>query len=162
MTGLFGFLTVEQWLALLRIGIGLWWIKSVLHKEYPKFVKSGMMNWTNSLLDNHPWPAYAGVVRRLINSQPTLFPYLIVLAELAVGVGMVLGLLSPLAILVALLLNFNYVTVSGVRPKDISVNECYRVDQGQNYVMIVSEIVLFFTVSWTVLSLDSVLGLFQF
>lgn len=41
-------LTVEQWLAFSRIGIGLWWVKSVLHKEYPKFVKTGMMGWTNS------------------------------------------------------------------------------------------------------------------
>ena len=65
-----GSLTPGQWLAFLRIGIGLWWIKSVLHKEYPKFVRSGMMNWTNSLLDNQPVPAFAGVIRRVINFQP--------------------------------------------------------------------------------------------
>jgi hypothetical protein len=40
---IFHWLTLEQWLALLRMGIGLWWIKSVLHKEYPKFVKTGMI-----------------------------------------------------------------------------------------------------------------------
>ena len=32
MDTLFGILTVEQWLALLRIGIGLWWLKSFIHK----------------------------------------------------------------------------------------------------------------------------------
>jgi hypothetical protein len=42
MNTLFGILTVEQWLAILRIGIGLWWLKSVLHKPLRKFV-SGQM-----------------------------------------------------------------------------------------------------------------------
>lgn len=159
---IFGFFTIEQWLAVLRVGIGLWWIKSVLHKEYPKFVKTGMMGWTNALLDNHPVPAYAGVIRRIINFQPTIFPYLIVLGELAVGIGLTLGFLTPIAAIVALLLNFNYITVSGVRPNDMSVNECFRVDQGQNFVMIIAELVILFAGSWAVWSLDSTLGLFNF
>jgi thiosulfate dehydrogenase [quinone] large subunit len=157
-----GFLTIEQWLAVLRIGLGLWWIKSVLHKEYPKFVKTGMMGWTNALLDNHPVPAFAGVIHRIINFQPTIFPYLIVLGELAVGIGLTLGFLTPISVIVALLLNLNYITVSGVRPNDISVNECFRVDQGQNFVMIVAELVILFAGSWAVWSLDSALGLFLF
>lgn len=152
-------LTVDQWLAFLRIGIGLWWVKSVLHKEYPKFVKTGMMSWTNSLLDNHPVPAYAGIVRRIINFQPTIFPYLIVLGEAAVGIGLVLGFLTPLSALVALLLNTMYITVAGVRPKDISVNPGFRVDQGQNWVMIVSEIVILFAGAGAVWSIDSLLGI---
>jgi thiosulfate dehydrogenase [quinone] large subunit len=160
MNDFFGWLTLEQWLAILRIGIGLWWIKSVWHKEYPKFVKSGMISWTNSLLDNHPVPAYAGVIRSIINFQPTVFPYLIVLGELAVGVGLTLGFLTPLSALVALLLNFNYITVSGVKPKDIAVNNCFRVDQGQNFVMIVAEIVIFFAGAGAVWSLDNLLGIF--
>ena len=160
METLFDILTTQQWLAILRIGIGLWWIKSVWHKEYPKFVQSGMMNWTNALLDNHPWPAYANFQRKIINFQPKLFPYLIVLGELAVGLGLTLGILTPIAVVAALFLNFNYITVSGVRPKDITINECFRVDQGQNYVMIVSEIVMLFTISWAVWSLDSIFGFF--
>ena len=38
MDTLFGILTVEQWLALLRIGIGLWWLKSFIHKPLCQFV----------------------------------------------------------------------------------------------------------------------------
>lgn len=157
---IFNILAIGQWLAILRIGIGLWWIKSVLHKDYPKFVKTGMMSWSNSLLEHHPVPAYAGVIRRIINFQPAVFPYLIVFGELAVGIGLTLGFLTPISALVALLLNFNYITVSGVKPKDITVNECFRVDQGQNFVMIVAEIVIFFTGSWAVWSVDSLFGLF--
>lgn len=159
-------MTIEHWLAVLRIGIGLWWLKSVWHKEYPKFVKSGMMTWTNSLLDNHPVPAYAGIIRRIINISPTVFPYLIVLGELAVGIGLTFGLFTPLSAIVALLLNINYITVSGVKPTDYdekkweSVNACFRVDQGQNFVMIVAEIVILAAGAWTVWSLDAALGLF--
>jgi thiosulfate dehydrogenase [quinone] large subunit len=97
---------------------------------------------------------------RIINFQPTVFPYLTVLGELAVGVGLTLGFLTPISALVALLLNLNYITVSGVRPRDISVNNCFRVDQGQNFVMIVAEVVIFFAGAGAVWSLDNLLGLF--
>ena len=146
----------------MRIGIGLWWIKSVLHKEYPKFVKTGMISWTNSLLDNHPVPAFAGVIRRIINFQPAVFPYVIVAGEAAIGLGLTLGFLTPIAAIFAILLNLNYLTVAGVRPKDFSVNNCFRVEQGQNWVMILAELVIFFGGAWSVWSVDSALGLFSF
>ena len=80
--------------------------------------------------------------------------------ELAVGVGLVFGFLSPLVLLVAIFLNLNYIILAGVKPKDISVNAAYQCEQGQNYTMIISEITLLATVSWAVWSVDSVLGLF--
>ncbi|RMG82992.1 MAG: DoxX family protein [Chloroflexi bacterium] len=161
-------LTMMHWIEIMRIVIGLWWIKSVLHKEYPKFVKTGMMSWTNSLLDNHPWPAVVAPIRKLINLNPTVFPYLVVLGEAAVGIGMVLGFLTPLAVVVAILLNANYLLTAGAKPKDYdekrynSVNPCFRVEQGQNLVMIIAEIVIFAVGAWQVLALDATLGLFQF
>lgn len=71
-----------------------------------------------------------------------------------------LGFLTPISALVVLLLNFNYITVAGVRPGDIVVNNCFRVDQGQNFVMIVAEIVIFFAGAGAVWSIDSLLGIF--
>jgi thiosulfate dehydrogenase [quinone] large subunit len=159
-------LTVDQWLAIMRIIIGLWWIKSVLHKEYPKFVKTGMMGWTNSLLDNHPYPFIAAPIRTLINISPTYFPYLVVLGELAVGIGLTLGLLTPVSALIAIFLNLNYLVTAGVKPTDYdekrfgSVNACFRVEQGQNIVMIAAELVILAAGAWAVWSLDSVLGFF--
>ena len=157
---LLSILTTWQWLAVLRIGIGLWWIKSVLHKEYPKFVKSDMMEWTNSLLDNHPVPAIAAPIRWLINLNPTVFPYLVVLGELAVGLGLTFGFLTPIAALVGLFMNLNYLVTAGVKPDDISINSCFRVEQGQNWTMIVAEVVIFATGAGAVWSIDSLLGLF--
>lgn len=160
METLFGVLTVEQWLAVLRIGIGLWWLKSFLHKPHQKFVSGQMANWTLALADNHPVPAFGGVIKRLVGPNASWFPYLILAAELAVAVGMILGFLTPISLIVALLLNLNYIALAGVKPKDISVNAAWQCEQGQNWTMIISQVTLLATISWSVWSLDSLLGLF--
>ena len=160
MSDVLGFLTVEQWLALLRIGIGLWWVKSVLHKPLQEFVSGDMVNWTVSLAENHPLPAYGRLVKSMVAPNASWFPYLIVLGEAAVGIGLVLGFLTPISLIVAIFLNLNYLSLAGVRPEDISVNKSYQCEQGQNWNMIVAEVVLLFTGAWSVWSLDSVLGLF--
>lgn len=160
MSDIFGFLAVEQWLALLRIGIGLWWIKSVLHKPLREFVSGDMVNWTVSLAENHPVPAYGRLIKSVVAPNAGWFPYLVVLGEAAVGIGMVLGFLTPISLIVAIFLNLNYISLAGVRPDDISVNKSYQCEQGQNWNMIVAQVVLLLTGAWSVWSLDSVLGLF--
>ena len=154
-------ITVFHWLAMMRIVIGLWWIKSVLHKEYPKFVKSGMMSWVNGLLDNHPIQPAVKPLKAIINFQPTIFPYLIVFGELGIGIGLTFGFLTPLAAIAAILLNLNYLAIAGAKPKDLSVNPCFRVEQGQNIAMIAAELVIFAAAAWTELSVDSALGWFE-
>ena len=160
MDTLFGILTVEQWLAILRIGIGLWWLKSFLHKPHRKFVSGQMTNWTLALADNHPVPAFGGAIKRLVEPNASWFPYLILVAELAVAIGLILGFLTPISLLVALLLNLNYISLAGVKPKDISVNAAWQCEQGQNWTMIITQLTLLATISWSVWSLDSLLGLF--
>ena len=160
MEDIYGFLTIAQWLAILRIGIGLWWLKSFFHKPLRKFVDGQMVEWTLALADNHPVPAYGRLIRRMIEPNRTWFPYLILLGELAVAIGMILGFLTPLALIVAVFLNLNYISLAGVRPKDISVNPAYQCEQGQNYNMLVAEVVLFFTAAGCTWSLDSLLGIF--
>ena len=160
MSDVLGFLTVQQWLALLRIGIGLWWVKSVLHKPLREFVSGDMVEWTVSLAENHPVPAFGRLIKTMVAPNASWFPYLVVLGEAAVGIGLVLGFLTPISLIVALFLNLNYISLAGVRPKDISVNKSYQCEQGQNWNMMVAELVLLFTGAWSVWSLDSVLGLF--
>ena len=160
MNTLFGILTVEQWLALLRIAIGLWWLKSFFHKPLRKFVSGQMVGWTLALADNHPSDTFGRFMNKLVGSSPTVFPYLILAGELAVGIGLVFGFLTPISLLVAIFLNLNYISLAGFKPKDISVNAAYQCEQGQNYTMIVSEITLLATISWAVWSVDSLLGWF--
>ncbi len=160
MDTLFGILTVEQWLAILRIGIGRWGLKSFLHKPHRKFVSGLMVNWTLALADNHPMPAFGGAIKRLVEPNASWFAYLILAGELAVAIGMILGFLTPISLIVALFLNLNYISLAGVKPKDISVNAAWQCEQGQNWTMIISEVTLLATISWSVWSLDSLLGLF--
>ncbi|MGB7096056.1 MAG: hypothetical protein WBD62_15540, partial [Anaerolineales bacterium] len=68
--------------------------------------------------------------------------------------------LTPIALLVAIFLNLNYISLAGVKPKDISVNPCYLCEQGQNWNMLIAEVVLFATAAGCTWSLDSLLGIF--
>jgi thiosulfate dehydrogenase [quinone] large subunit len=160
MNTLFGILSVEQWLAILRIGIGLWWLKSVFHKPLRQFVSGQMVGWTLALAENHPSQTYGSLIKKVVGGNATLFPYLVILGELAVGTGLVLGFLTPLALLVAIFLNLNYISLAGVRPRDISINKAYQCEQGQNWTMLITEGTLLATRSWSVWSIDSLLGLF--
>jgi thiosulfate dehydrogenase [quinone] large subunit len=160
METLFGVLSVEQWLAILRIAIGLWWLKSFFHKPLKKFVSGQMVGWTLALADNHPSKTYGRMIKGLVEPTASWFPYLILAGELAVAIGMILGLFTPLALIVGIFLNLNYISLAGVRPKDITVNNCYQCEQGQNYTMLVAEITLLATISWAVWSIDSLLGIF--
>lgn len=160
MEDIFGFLTVAQWLAILRIGIGLWWLKSFFHKPLRKFVDGQMVDWTLALADNHPVPAYGRLIRKTVEPNRAWFPYLVLLGEISVAIGLILGLLTPIALLVAIFLNLNYILLAGVKPKDISVNTCYQCEQGQNWNMLVAEVVLFATAAGCTWSLDHLLGIF--
>jgi thiosulfate dehydrogenase [quinone] large subunit len=160
METLFGVLTVEQWLAILRIGIGLWWLKSVLHKPLRKFVDGQMANWTIALADNHPVQAYGRVIKATVEPNRSWFPYLVLAGESAVAIGLIFGFLTPISLLVAIFLNLNYLSLAGVKPKDITINKAYQCEQGQNYTMLITEVTLLATVSWATWSLDSVLNLF--
>ena len=160
MTDIFGFMPVEKWLAVLRIGLGLWWLKSFFHKPLKEFVGGQMVDWTVQLADNHPVEAFGRMLKAMIVPNRAWFPYLVLAGELAVGIGLTFGLLTPVALITGIFLNLNYISLAGVRPKDINVNKSYQCEQGQNWNMIVPQVVLLFLGAWQVWSLDGVLGLF--
>jgi thiosulfate dehydrogenase [quinone] large subunit len=155
----FSFLDAQQWIEFLRIGVGLWWIKSVLHKPLRQFVSGQMANWTLALADNHPIPAYGRLIRKTVEPNRAWFPYLVLAGESAVGIGLVFGFLTPVSLLVAIFLNLNYLALAGVKPRDISVNKAYLCEQGQNYNMIITQIALLALGAGAIWSLDAMLGL---
>lgn len=160
MTDIFGFLEVGQWLAILRIGLGLWWIKSFAHKPHKKFVSGQMVNWTLALADNHPVPAFGNLIKKTVEPNGSWFPYLVLAGELAVGIGLVFGFLTPISLAVAIFMNLSYITLAGVKPtKDISINPAYQCEQGQNWNMIVPQVVLFAMGAWSTWSVDAILSL---
>lgn len=160
MKDIFGLLTVEQWLAFLRIAVGLWWLESVRHKDLRQFLKTGMVSYTLKLADSHRLPAYGRLLRRLVAPNAAWFPYLIVLGEFCVGVGLTFGILTPISALVGLFMNLNYVVLAGLPPKDISLNPGYEVEQGQNFMMMAIEIVVLVMAAGCVWGVDGTLGLF--
>ncbi len=160
MMDVFGLMDVSRWLALLRIAVGLWWIKSVLHKPLRSFVRGQMVDWTLALADSHPLPAFGKLIRRMVAPSASWFPYLILAGEAAAGLGLTLGLLTPLAAILGIFLNFNYLALAGVRPKDLSVNQAYQCEQGQNLMMIAIQVILLLLGAGAAWSLDSGLGLF--
>jgi len=65
-------------------------------------------------------------------SVDTVFGILTVeqwLAILRIGIGLIFGFLMPIALLVAIFLNLNYIALAGVKSKDKSVNPCYQCEQ---------------------------------
>jgi thiosulfate dehydrogenase (quinone) large subunit len=160
MTDVFGLLSVHKWLAILRIALGLWWIKSVLHKPLRKFVGGQMINWSLSLADNHPVKPFGKAIRGLLEPNASWFPYFLLAVEAAVGLGLVFGIVTPITLLVAIFLNLNYLALAGVKPLDRTVNAAYQCEQGQNFVMIASQVVLFFLGAGAVWSLDALIGIF--
>ncbi len=160
MQDIFGFLSASHWLAIFRIVVGLWWIKSVLHKPLRKFIDGGMVAWTVSLADNHPVPAFASLIKSMVSKNRGWFPYLVIAGETATGIGLTLGFLTPISALVGIFMNLNYLALAGVKPKDRSVNPGYQCEQGQNLMMIAAQVIIIVLDAGAVWSLDSLLGIF--
>src|SRR6266542_4419156 len=110
MDDIFDWLTLAQWLAVLRIGVGLWWLESVRHKNLPDFLRGGAMDWVESLTRDHPVPPFANLIRRMSLSsrrRRLVTSRLVVAGEFSVGISLALGLLTPAGALVGIFLNSN-------------------------------------------------------
>ncbi len=145
------FLSAEHWLAVLRIGIGLWWLESWRHKDKRAWLERGAgIDWAASVAEKHPWGWVRSSFSRLVLPRKRAASYLVVFGELAVGIGLTLGLLTPLAAVAGLVLNVAYFVLM---IKDWA-------EQGQNSMMALIEVVVLGTAAWQAWSLDAALGLF--
>jgi thiosulfate dehydrogenase (quinone) large subunit len=151
MHDIFGRLTDQQWLAILRIGVGLWWLESVRHKDVGGFLRGGSMGWVESLTVDHPIPAFAALVRNTALRGPRsrlITSWLVLFGELSVGVSLSLGLLLPVGAVVGMFLNLNYLMLAGLRDQG---------EQGQNLMMLLSEVVILATLGGRTWALDGLL-----
>jgi thiosulfate dehydrogenase [quinone] large subunit len=76
--------------------------------------------------------------------------YIVVFSELAIGLGLALGFLTPIAAIAAIALNTMYFVMM--------INDW--AEQGQNLMMILIEVVVLGTHAWQHWSIDNALGLF--
>ncbi|MFF3330431.1 DoxX family protein [Streptomyces sp. NPDC002888] len=140
-----------EWLAVLRIGLGLWWLESWRHKDKKGWFERGTgIAWAADVAAKHRWDVVRSGFQAVVAPRPRTMAYVVVYAELALGAGLVLGFLTPVALAGGLLLNALYFT--------LMVHDW--AEQGQNAMMGLISAVGLFGMSWQTWSLDSALGWF--
>lgn len=144
-------LTGAQWVAVLRIGLGLWWLESFRHKDKRAWIeRNAGIAWASSVAEKHRWGAVRRAFQATAGARPRTFTWVVLLAELALGLGVTLGLLSPVALVASALLNLTYFV--------LMIHDW--AEQGQNLMMILVAVVALGTRSWYTWSLDKAFGLF--
>ena len=149
MEDIFGWQGDAEWLAILRIGLGLWWLESVRHKNLPDFLRGGAMGWVESLTKDHPIPPFARMVQRVSLATPrrrVVTSWLVVIGEFSVGISITLGLFTYVGLIVGMFLNLNYLLLAGLKDQG---------EQGQNLMMLLISIVLFATAAGMTWGLDA-------
>jgi thiosulfate dehydrogenase (quinone) large subunit len=143
-------LDVDEWLAVLRIGLGLWWLESWRHKDKKGWFERGTgIAWAKSVAEKHPWPVVGRTFGTVVEPRPKLMAYVVVWSELLIGLGLVSGVLTPIAAVGGLLLNLLYFVLM---IKDWA-------EQGQNMMMALATVVVLGTHAWQTWGLGEAVGL---
>ena len=140
-----------EWLAVLRIGVGLWWVESWRHKNKRSWFEEGSgIKWAASVAEKHRWSFVRKGFDTIVAPRPKQMAYLVVFGELAIGLGLVFGFLTPIAAVAGMLLNLTYFV--------LMINDW--AEQGQNSMMFLIELVVIGTQAWSTWSIDHALGWF--
>ena len=144
-------LTGIEWLAVLRIGVGLWWIESFRHKDKAAWFQRGAgISWGQSIAEKHKWPFVKTGFEKVVAPRPKAMAYIVVFGELAIGLGLAFGFLTPIAAFAGILLNVMYFV--------LMINDW--AEQGQNFTMILATVVILGAHAWQTWSIDHWLKLF--
>ena len=76
--------------------------------------------------------------------------YVVVLGELAIGLGLILGFLTPIAAFAGIILNIMYFI--------LMITDW--AEQGQNFMMLLASVVVLGTHAWNLWSIDHLLHIF--
>lgn len=141
----------DEWLAVLRIGVGLWWLESFRHKDKRAWIERGAgIAWAASVAGKHRWAAVRRGFDAIVAPRPKAMAFVVLGAELAIGLGLVAGFLTPVAAAGGLLLNVVYFV--------LMIHDW--AEQGQNSMMALAQVVIIATHAGGVWSLDAALNLF--
>ncbi|MHB8670372.1 MAG: DoxX family membrane protein [Acidimicrobiales bacterium] len=129
----------------------MWWLESFRHKDKASWFGAGSgIAWARSVAEKHRFGFVRTGFGRIVAPRPKAMAYLIVLGELAIGLGLVLGLLTPIAAAASLLLNLVYFV--------LMIHDW--AEQGQNSMMALIAVVILGTHAWATWSVDHALHLF--
>lgn len=143
-------LSGAEWFAVLRIGLGLWWLESWRHKDKKTWFGGGGIDWAAGVADKHRWSFVRSGFDVVVKPRPRTMAYVVAYAELALGLGLIVGFLTPIALICGLALNLIYLV--------LMIHDWG--EQGQNLMMALISVVAFFGMGWQVWSLDDAFGLF--
>jgi thiosulfate dehydrogenase [quinone] large subunit len=144
-------LSILHWLAVLRIALGLWWLESFRHKNKVAWFERGSgIAWAKSVADKHRWRFVASGFNTIVAPRPKAMSYVVVFGELALGLGLVFGFLTPVAAVFSILLNLLYFV--------LMIHDW--AEQGQNSMMIAMAVVVLGAHAWQTWSLDHLLHVF--
>jgi uncharacterized membrane protein YphA (DoxX/SURF4 family) len=93
-------------LALLRIGIGVFFLIFAQYKVFGTTftLHGGFQYWINKFLESGAYPFMAPILRGFVLPHSTIIAFLVAYGELAIGLGLTLGLLVRSASFCGLLL----------------------------------------------------------
>jgi thiosulfate dehydrogenase (quinone) large subunit len=141
-----------EWMVVLRVALGLWWLESFRHKDFGGWWhKASGISWAASVAEKHPLPAVRRGFQATVAKRPLFYARVVVLAELALGLGLVAGFLTPIALAGSAVLCTLYLILM---IKDWA-------EQGQNLMMIAIAVACIGARAWEIWSIDELLGLFQ-
>ncbi|MEV7993470.1 DoxX family protein [Streptomyces sp. NPDC086077] len=143
-------LTGAQWLAVLRIGLGLWWLESWRHKDKKAWFGGSGIAWAADVAAKQRWRGVRSGFRTVVEPRPRVMARVVAYAELALGLGLIAGFLTPVALVGGLLLNAVYFV--------LMIHDW--AEQGQNLMMALISVVALLGMSWQTWSLDGALGWF--
>ncbi|MEW1614027.1 MULTISPECIES: DoxX family protein [unclassified Streptomyces] len=144
-------LSGAEWLAVLRTGLGLWWLESWRHKDKKGWFERGTgIAWAADIAGKHRWDVVRTGFRRVVELRPKVIAYVVVYAELALGLCLVTGFLTPIALIAGLLLNLLYLV--------LMIHDW--AEQGQNAMMALISLVVLLAMAWQTWSLDAAFGMF--
>lgn len=141
----------DQWMAVARIGLGLWWLESVRHKNKAAWLQRGEgIAWAASVAEKHKWAFVRSGFERIVKPRPKVMSYLVVGGELAIGLGLAVGFLAPIAAAAGLALNLLYFV--------LMIHDW--AEQGQNSMMALLSVIVLGAQGWQAWSLDEAIGWF--
>ena len=68
-----------DWLAVLRIGLGLWWLESWRHKDKKGWLERGTgITWAKGVAEKHRWAFVGTGFAKVVAPRPKLMAYVVV------------------------------------------------------------------------------------
>src|SRR5579884_2751032 len=103
------------WAVLLRLAVGGVWV----FEAYPQlaardsYLNQGFVSMVQTMAAGNPWHFYRQFLLTAVLPHASLFAYLTLVGNALIGACIFVGLLTPYAAAIAMLLNVNYALAGG-------------------------------------------------